>query len=167
MIIMHETGNDGFMLRNFFPGFLHVISDVHTQLGGDISPFWWVLGSLRFQVSSIFICQHKDCRFSQLGKYCLRCGSVDLHFCSLLCRPYRWQARDFLNSSRFKLIPFLVVNYVCLNSRMSILGSPLFYAHTSMYLWFPSSRLHWVKYTLSRDNCCGRMDLMNLIRVIE
>ena len=79
----------------FFPGFLHVISDVHIQLSGDISPFWWVLGSLRFQVSSIFLCQHKDCLFSQLGKYCLRCGSGDLHFCSLLCRPCRWQARDF------------------------------------------------------------------------
>ena len=42
-----------------FPCYLHVISDLHIQLGGDISPSWWVLGSLCFLVSSIFLCQHK------------------------------------------------------------------------------------------------------------
>ena len=29
-----------------FPGYLHVISDLHIQLGGDRSPSLWVPGSL-------------------------------------------------------------------------------------------------------------------------
>ena len=64
-----------------FTGYLPVISDLNIQLDGDISPFWWVLGSLRFLVFSIFLYQHKDCSFSQLGKYCLWCGSGDPRFC--------------------------------------------------------------------------------------
>ena len=81
MIVTHETGNDGFKFGIFFSGYLHVISDLYIQLDGDISPFWWVLGSLRFLVFSIFLYQHKDCRFSQLGKYYLWCGSGNPRFC--------------------------------------------------------------------------------------
>ena len=88
MIVTHENG------ELLFPGYLHEISNLHIQLGGDISPSLWVPGSLRFLVSTSFLCQHENCHFSQLGKYFLRCGSGDFHFCSWLCRSSRGGKRN-------------------------------------------------------------------------
>ena len=137
MIVMHDTGNDGFKLGNFVSRLLTCDFRFKYSAGRRHIPFLVGTRFTSFSGVQYFLISTEGLSLLTVRKILPLMWQWKSSFLLIAVSTMSVASARLLNSSTFKMIPFLVVNLdlsVCLNSRMWILGSPMFYAHTSMYL---------------------------------